>query len=148
MPHPEYSLSITHTPDPQDTKIINEGLENYNTSMGAPADWLALAVFVRDPDGEVLGGLLGGTYWDWLYVSTLWLDDSVREQGLGSQILKEAENEALRRRCSNAFLDTTSFQALPFYQKQGYTVYAQLDDFPPGHSRYFLKKQLTLTEGE
>lgn len=34
-----------------------------------------------------------------------------------------------------------SFQALPFYQKQGYSVFGELPDMPPGHVSYFLKKQ-------
>lgn len=148
MPHLEYNLSVTHTPDPQDTKIINEGLEDYNVSVGVRGDWLPLAVFMRDSDGKTLGGLTGGTFWGWLHVSMFWLDKEIRGKGFGSQILKEAETEALRRGCRNAYLDTTSFQALPFYQKQGYTLYTQLDDFPSGHSRYFLKKQLTLVQGK
>ncbi len=35
-----------------------------------------------------------------------------------------------------------SFQALPFYQKLGYTVFGQLDDLPIGHQMYFLQKAL------
>ena len=49
---------------------------------------------------------------------------------------------AARRGCHRASLDTTSFQALPFYLKHGYAIWGQLDDFPIGHSRYFLKKAL------
>jgi hypothetical protein len=38
--------------------------------------------------------------------------------------------------------DTFSFQALDFYKKHGYVVFAKLNDIPPGHSRYYLKKLL------
>ena len=37
----------------------------------------------------------------------------------------------------------TSFQALPFYQKYGYQVWGQLDDFPPGHTHYYLRKEFS-----
>ena len=137
-----YRITLTDSPDPADAKAVREGLEGFNTSMGVGSDWVPLATFVHDPDGNLVGGLTGGTYWGWLYVGILWLAETVRGQGLGSRILAETENEAWRRGCRHAFLDTTSFQALPFYQKCGYTLYAQLDDFPPGHSRYFLKKAL------
>jgi hypothetical protein len=40
------------------------------------------------------------------------------------------------------FLETLSFQALPFYEKLGYTVFSRLDDFPPGGARYALTKSL------
>jgi uncharacterized protein (DUF924 family) len=40
-------------------------------------------------------------------------------------------------------LETTSFEARPFYEKRGYEVFATLDDYPPGHSKFFLRKRLT-----
>ena len=138
----KYRITLTDSPDPEDVKLVREGLENFNTSMGVELDWVSLATFVRDPDNNVVGGLTGGTYWGWLYVGLFWLAEDVRGQGLGDQLLARAENEAKQRGCCHAFLDTTSFQALPFYHKYGYTLYGQLDDFPPGHSRYFLKKEL------
>lgn len=139
---PSYHIDLTSSPAPEDSQVIRNGIDTYNAAMGVPFDWVPLALFVRDPQGVILGGLTGGTYWNWLYVALLWLHEEVRRQGLGSQLLARAEQEGLRRGCHHAFLDTTSFQALPFYLKQGYQLYAQLDDFPSGHSRYFLKKEL------
>jgi GNAT superfamily N-acetyltransferase len=99
-------------------------------------------VFVRDAKAEIVGGLLGGTYWGWLYVDILWVKDSLRGQGYGRALLAEAEQEAVRRGCRHAHLDTMSFQALEFYQQQGYTVFGELHDLPTGHSRHFMKKRL------
>ena len=67
---------------------------------------------------------------------------SARGQGVGSQLLAMAEQEAVARGCHSAYLDTFSFQALPFYQKQGYEVFGTLDNYPGEHKRYFLRKQL------
>lgn len=39
-------------------------------------------------------------------------------------------------------VETLSFQAIGFYLKSGYQVFAQLDDKPPGHTWYYLKKEL------
>jgi hypothetical protein len=33
-------------------------------------------------------------------------------------------------------------QAMEAFQKAGYEVFGKLDDYPPGHSKYFLKKEL------
>ena len=137
-----YHITLTDSPDPEKIKRLTIGLEEYNFSKGAQNDWKPLSVFIHDEQGRFLGGLSGGTYWGWLYVGTLWLDEKTRGQGLGYEILTQAEQEARNRGCDHAFLDTISFQALPFYSKQGYRQYAQLDDFPPGHSRYFQKKDL------
>jgi GNAT superfamily N-acetyltransferase len=97
---------------------------------------------VRDADGKILGGLLGETYWGWLHVNILWLGDTLRHQGYGTRLIQMAEQEALKRGCENAFLDTMDFQALDFYLKLGYSVWSQQDDIPKGHRRYFLKKSL------
>ena len=105
-------------------------------------DWVPMALFVRDAQGTVVGGLTGGTYWGWLYITHLWVAEHLRGQDYGSRLLAEAEREALRRGCHHVYLDTQDFQALPFYQKRGYTVYGVLDDMPIGHTRYSMQKDL------
>jgi hypothetical protein len=39
-------------------------------------------------------------------------------------------------------LETHSFQARPFYEKCGYKVFGTLEDYPPGHAKFFLRKRL------
>jgi hypothetical protein len=39
-------------------------------------------------------------------------------------------------------LDTFDFQARGFYERNGYELFGTLDDCPPGHKRYYLKKAL------
>ena len=105
-------------------------------------DWLPLSIFVRDQQGKIVGGLTGGTWWGWLSVGRLWIEEGLRGQNYGSQLLAEAEQEALRRGCHHAYVDTQDFQALPFYYKRGYTVFGVLDDMPIGHTRYSMQKEL------
>jgi ribosomal protein S18 acetylase RimI-like enzyme len=72
----------------------------------------------------------------------IWIHEALRRQGYGRALLAAAEEEARRRGCRYAHLDTMSFQALGFYEQQGYQVFGKLDDLPAGHYRYFLKKAL------
>ncbi|OXX74824.1 GNAT family N-acetyltransferase, partial [Vibrio sp. V19_P1S1T109] len=69
------------------------------------------------------------------------VSDSVRSNGLGSKLLQQLENYALSKGVTNYRLETTSFQALDFYKKQGYVLFGQLPDMPPTFTSYFLKKQ-------
>jgi GNAT superfamily N-acetyltransferase len=122
--------------------VVRAGLDAYNQRFVPLPGQQPLNLFVRGPDGAVLGGLLGGTYWAWLYIEIFWLSEDLRGRGLGSKLLAAAEAEALRRGCRHVHLDTIDFQALPFYQKHGYTLFGVLDDKPPGHQSYYLRKDL------
>lgn len=139
----ECRIELTASPDPADVQVVSDGLDAYNAAHGAPMDWVPLTIFVRDGQGDIAGGLIGGTFWGWLYVGRLWIEESLRGQGYGSRLLAEAEQEAVRRGCHHVCLDTQDFQARPFYEKHGYRVYGEVSDMPLGHSRYSLEKKLT-----
>jgi GNAT superfamily N-acetyltransferase len=144
-----YSITLTDQPDPAEVKFVEDGLATYNLQFAPPYGTQRLAVLLRDEDGKLLGGLLGLTWWGWLRIDILWLDEAVRGQDLGTRLIATAEAEAIRRGCHHVFLDTMSFQALPFYLKLGYTVFGQLDDLPAGsgHKMHFLQKALQSVEG-
>lgn len=98
---------------------------------------------MRDDNGVMLGGLIGVRKGDWLNIDYLWVSDSVRGTGVGSQLIKTAEEEARRKGCRHALVDTVSFQARPFYEKQGYQVQMSLQDYPyQGMQRHYLTKHL------
>jgi GNAT superfamily N-acetyltransferase len=90
----------------------------------------------------VLAGLNGYTDWGWLFVKLLWVCEPLRGTGMGSRLLAAAELEARARGCRGVWLDTFGFQARGFYEKQGYSMFGELGDFPEGHARYFLSKRL------
>lgn len=138
-----YSVTIHDNPDPNDVQFIENGLTTFNLQHAPPDNYQRLAVLLRAEDGALCGGILGNTWWGWLRIDVLWIDEAARGQDWGTRLMQAAEAEAIRRGCHHVFLDTLSFQALPFYLKLGYAVFGQLDDLPAGHSRYFLRKQLS-----
>jgi len=123
-------------------EVIGQGITEYNTQQAGEDQGKNLCFMLQNPDGEIVGGVIGATYWDWLYVNLMWLKEDLRGQGYGKELLTLAEDEARQRGAKQSYLDTFSFQAPGFYQKQGYEIFGQLDDFPPGHQRFFLKKKL------
>ncbi len=138
-----YRLSLEEAPRPEDVACVRAGLDAYNRQFAPDDGFKPLTILLRAADGTVMGGLLGGTYWGWLHTDILWLDERARGQDWGTRLLQMAEQEAVRRGCHHAHLDTMSFQAQPFYERQGYTVFGVLDDLPAGHRRIFLQKALT-----
>ena len=123
-------------------EIVQTILVNHNVSITGQAEWYPVALFLREENGEVLGGLLGDIWAAWLHVRTLAVAAPARGRGFGRELMKRAELYALERGCTNAFLDTFSFQARPFYEKLGYRVFGTLENHPAGHQRYFMTKQL------
>jgi GNAT superfamily N-acetyltransferase len=138
----DLTLTVGEEAAPEDAAQVHRGLDEFNRARVGDDNVRHLSVLVRDADGTVVAGALGVTYWGWLYIGTLWVDERLRGQGWGSKVMDAAEAEARRRGCHHAHLDTMSFQALPFYLGRGYTVYGELDDKPLGHSQYFLQKAL------
>lgn len=137
-------LAITDSADPALREAIDRAIDRYNDNkMGFAGNQRTLVIPVREtPNGPVAGGMWGYTYARWLYIHLFVLPESLRGQGLGTKMMRMAEEEAVRRGCVGVFLDTFSFQARPFYERLGYQVFGTLDDCPPGHSRFFLRKIL------
>lgn len=122
--------------------IIGKGLTGFNTQMAGEDHGQNLCFVLKQSAGAVVGGVIGATYWDWLYVNLMWIQEDLRGQGFGRQLLEAAEEKARQRGAKDAYLDTFSFQAPEFYRKQGYQIFGELADFPVGHTRYFMKKKL------
>jgi GNAT superfamily N-acetyltransferase len=138
-----YTIQLQEKLDQKDGDFVFNALAEYNNrQVGYGDNHQRLGIFIRDAEQKIVGGLLGDVYWGWLYIGILWIDEHLRGQGYGQQLLDLAEAEAVRRGCHSVHLDTMSFQARPFYEKNGYTVFGQLDNFPKGHTRYFMKKSL------
>ena len=89
-----------------------------------------------------MAGLTAELYWGWMFVDDLWVHESLRHQGYGSRLLAAAEEEAQKRGCARVWLRTFSFQARAFYEKYGYRVVGQLDDYPPGEVFYWMRKDM------
>ncbi len=125
-----------------DKEVVSEMLDQYNEKIVGPYHDKPLNLYVKDDSGNVLGGLVGVTYWGWLYVDYLVVDESQRGSGLGSKLLDRAEDEALRRGCEGVHLDSHDFQALDFYTRHGYRVNSTIENLPKGHYKYQLIKEL------
>ncbi len=137
-----YSLTVEEGPAQEVERALHRGLREFNEACVGPANYARLAVVLRDAEGTIAGGLLADVYWGWLAIEILWVREDLRGQGYGRALMQAAEREAVRRGCRGAHVDTMSFQARPFYEKLGYTVFGELHDVPPGHTRYWLQRRL------
>lgn len=129
-------------PTKQETDFVRKSLAQFNNAQVGEDGHAPIALVEYDENGAVIGGILGGTYWGWMYMDILWVDEKHRKQGIGTKLLLAAEKEAVRRGCHHVHVDTMSWQAPAFYQKHGYEVIGVLPDIPRGNQKYLLTKAL------
>ncbi|MBU6953830.1 GNAT family N-acetyltransferase [Hahella sp. HN01] len=140
---------LTDSPTQEDIDVIHNGLIAYNLNYMDMRDMKDLAVFYSDDQGAKLAGVVGETLGNWLKVKYLWVSESLRGKGIGGELLARAEAEAINRGCRYAVLDTFSFQALPFYEKKGYTLQFTLESYPKhNQAKHFLTKELIQSNNE
>jgi GNAT superfamily N-acetyltransferase len=138
----EYHIVLDEKPEESAWGIIGRGISAFNRQQAGDDDFQRLCFVLCAPDQEIMGGVLGEVYWEWLHIDLLWVSDDLRGRGHGGRLLMQIEEEARQRGAKQVYLDTFSFQAPAFYERHGYQVFGALEDFPPGHQRYFMTKQL------
>lgn len=145
---PEFSVSEKE--EQEFTAFLQEKIRRYNCDHSPshrqarqPGALTPLNLILRDDSGRMIGGLTANSYWDWLEIEHFYLPEALRGGGRGRAMLQTAETIALKRGCHHCFLTTYEFQARLFYEKQGYAVVGQLDDYPPGSTYYWMRKELS-----
>jgi ribosomal protein S18 acetylase RimI-like enzyme len=133
---------IESDPDPKDVQFLDDQITDFNFATTGIYDGLLLAIFLRDEKNEIMAGIYGWTWGGTCEIRTLWVHADWRGKGIGKELLGQAEAEAIRHGCTQIVLDTHSFQAPGFYQKYGYRIVGECDDYPRGFKKINLVKKL------
>ncbi len=139
---PAYTISVEPQPSADDVRALGGGLTEHALATTGTAGFEPVGVFARSADATIVGGITALINWNWLHVSLVWVAAPLRGTGLGHRLLTMIEEIGIRRGCRNVHLDTFSYQARPFYERHGYTLFATLEDYPPGQQRFFMRKAL------
>lgn len=78
----------------------------------------------------------------WCYLDYLFVDENYRRNNIASSLIKLVEDYARKNNCVGIRLETWSFQAKGFYEKNGYEIFGKLENHPPTTTLYMLKKVL------
>ncbi len=132
-------IEVTADAVPAEIEMLIEGVKDFNRSFCGDGNRRRLSALARDAGG-LAGGVAGRTIYGHFMIDVVWVREDLRGGGLGRRLMHAAEAEARSRDCRAAQVDTLSFQGLGFYQRLGFRVVGRVDDFPPGHARYFLLK--------
>ena len=123
-------------------RLIHAGLRAFNRTR---ADWPERQYFnvtLRNTDGQVRGAILASVNFDVLVLEDVFIDEDCRAGGHGARMMAVAEHEGCARGARLAVVSTFSWQARPFYEKCGYSVYAELPYNNGVYTLFSLKKSL------
>ena len=134
-------IEIVEEADPPGADDITAGLRAHMIEQTGPLPRIPLTLLLPDDDNRVRGGIRGTIALCWLQVDHFWVDEALRGQGYGSRLLDMAEEAARMHGAIGAQLTTSTFQAVGFYQKQGYVEIGRLKDRPPGYDRVWMAKR-------
>ena len=137
-----YSISESTSPDEVYSEIWRP-LIAFNQATVGNAEGVPYALEIRSgSDAQITGGLWALSLWGSFYIALVVTPEDLRGKGLGEKLMERAEQEARTRKCHQMWLDTYAFQARPFYERLGFSVFGQLDGPAPMFPRYFMQKWL------
>nr|WP_182352897.1 MULTISPECIES: GNAT family N-acetyltransferase [unclassified Legionella] len=103
-------------------------------------DYIPLNYHIKDESGLIIAGINAFSCWQMVYISEFYVAPEFRKQGIGSILLNKIEEEAKIKGATLSHTDTFDWQAKDFYLKHGYEIFGVIENCPPGHKRFFLKK--------
>jgi ribosomal protein S18 acetylase RimI-like enzyme len=134
-------IEIDENPSLDDFRFVLDGVREFNRAQTGNERPRPVACFMRD-DGRIVGGVQGSLWGRSMHIDVLWVDEQYRGGGYGAQLMRAVEEYAAAHHYPLVYLETTSFQALPFYRKLGYEVFGELPEISRGHTLFFLRKEL------
>ena len=137
-----YHITFDPNPSAEDVQVLGDGImANAKQQQGLdPLQFFAF--FVRDDQNKIIGGCNGSTLHGGLYIDQLWVDESIRHQHYGTQLMQAAEQFGKEKGCTFATVNTMSWEAPEFYKKLGFEVEFVRHGFMYGATFYFLRKAL------
>jgi len=136
------TLELAEPPTDEDSRLLLEGVRSFNRDRTGVEPPRTVAYFLRDEELLIIGGVQGMLWGRFMHVDVLWVDENHRGQGHGSKLMSAIENYGVEHGHPLMYLETASFQALPFYEGLGYRVFGELPEISEGETLFFLSKLL------
>lgn len=139
----EVKITIDVSPSPDDVRRVAEGLfDSAEALLGTGYRRRPFSVFLRGPDGSLLGGLNARLVFGDLHVDQLWCAPDVRGNGHATQLLAQAEAFAREHGAETALLNTFDAGLVTFYERRGYRTIGEVAGLAAKRPVYFMAKTL------
>lgn len=142
MSHADLTITAHDDPPAADADVVDRGLDASNNAAAPLHEVRRLGCFARDAAGTAIGGAVGRTWGECAELQQLWVEPSLRGQGIGRDLVRRFEEQARQRGCRRCYLDTFSFMAPELYRALGYAPLMQIEGFAPGIVKFTMLREL------
>ena len=125
-----------------DADVIENGIRTYSEAYEPEYESVDFYKKLVDKDGRFIAGVIADVDKDaYGFVDALFVEEALRHQGLGTSLLKAAE-DFTRENGASMILTSAGDWNVDFFKKNGYLLRGELKDVPKGHSCYELYKMI------
>ena len=125
-----------------DAEVILNGLNAYSEAYEQEPETVDFEKKLVDRDGHFAAGVIADADKGEIgSVDALYVEEPLRLQGLGTGLLREAENFAKENGASMVITNAGDWN-VGFFKKNGYLIRGELKDVPKGHNCYELYKMI------
>ena len=125
-----------------DADAIQDGLDKYDEAYEPKYENVGFYKKLVDKDGRFAAGVIAYVNKDaYGFVEALFVEELLKNQGLGTYLLKEVEKQAKENGASMILTNAGDWN-VDFFKKNGYLLRGELKDVPKGHNCYELYKNI------
>lgn len=128
--------------DEEYSRAVAEEFKKSAIKKGENPDFLKFAFIAKEND-KIAGILTGYAAYEEVHIRDLVVAEKYQGLKIGSALLHAVESYFDKKGYENINLTTYAFQALPFYQKNGFEIeFVRENQSHPSHTKYFLVKKI------
>jgi GNAT superfamily N-acetyltransferase len=142
MPAPLPALVIEDSPSAADLALLEERVAAAAIETAQLGKEQEFGIFARDRDGHVVAGVSGIVWGGCCELQALWVDESLRNRGIGRALMAGAEAEARRRGCTLVAFHAYDLLARGLYERLGYETVGVIENLPTGSAARWYRKRL------
>ncbi|MEL7099360.1 MAG: GNAT family N-acetyltransferase [Pseudomonadota bacterium] len=132
----------THIPAPKELKrALHDSLAAAGQTL-PDAQMPDFMFAITDAAGTLTAGLKGEVAFETVHVAELWVHESLRGQGIATDLLARADAHARSQGCTRIQIETRNPAAQRLYEAQGYAVFGEVPNYDGPHSLVYMIKAL------
>ena len=125
-----------------DADVIENGIRTYSEAYEPEYESVDFYKKLVDKDGRFIAGVIADVDKDaYGFVDALFVEEALRHQGLGTSLLKAAEDFS-KENGASMILTSAGDWNVDFFKKNGFLLRGELKDVPKGHDCYELYKMI------